>query len=434
MTASPPAEENPRAQWLLWLLLFFALSYKHKVLGEAAVRPLYLWGVVYGVGLMVHLSGIARQRTTLAWRSIGDAGVVAVLLLVTGYILLQSLAYPESFNDVAYATATALLVFGVSFFSFLAWGWQASALAAFKALLHYSVVNCVLLILSVVHPPSVSGILVSPLDTGFGARLSGLPGDPTHLGSLLALTLLLMFALRSLLPARMIFRVLLIVVFLVISGSRNAFLSLAVAGLAASITEPRFAAPLLRALAVAAVLALVAATVILLEPDVADYVATVFRVDDPNAYSRFDIWLDMAEIVGRMTWFERLFGGGYLYIQQIYGSPYNAFLRIFFGHGFLVFAAFLGATLALFVYAATDPVLTRRRVSLALLSFWFVFSMFLDTAYAEFFHFAEFCFWFAAALVTTRSLQRRPLPLKHRGASSSPVLPATPRPQLQARR
>lgn len=392
---------------MLWLLLLFALSYKLKVLGEAAVRPYYLAGVAFGVGLLTHLAVRAGRSHLMAWRNASDRLIVAILALLCGYILVQSLVHPGSFNDVVYAVVTVVLIFSVSVFSLLAWGWEASVIAVYRALLHYCTINIALLSLSLLQPALVQGILVPPLESGFGTRPSGLPGDPTHLGALLALTLLMMFALRSTSVRPAPVRALLIVILLVITGSRNAILSLVLACLVASLAEPRVASALAKVLAGLMLLLAVAGGFAALQPEAAEFVAAVFRFDDPNAYSRFGIWLDMADLVGQMPLLEQLAGGGYLYIQAIYGSPYNAFLRIFFGHGLFAVLAFSLVTLALFLRAVSDPILMRRRLTVALLVFWLSFSMFLDTAFAEFFHFAEFCFWFAAALVTTRSLVRR---------------------------
>lgn len=400
----------PRARqsllWLMWLALFIALSYKKKILGEAALRPLYLLGVAYGCVLLLVLGQHAR-RYALQWRSIGEATAFGLIATVCAYIFVQSLLYPASFNDVTYTVTTTVLVLGVSAFSMMAYGWEATAIAVFRALLNYSLLNIALLALSILHPPAVSGILVPPLESGYGARISGLPGDPTHLGSLFAVTLLLMFLLRERIPDRMVGRALLILGFLIVTGSRNAVLSLLLGCTVASLTEARFAPLILRAMLVVATLMAAAAAVIGADPDALAYVSALFRVDDPNAYSRFGIWRDMTEIVGRMSWFERLFGGGYLYIQAIYGSPYNAFLRIFFGHGLFVCLCFIAITVMLFVYASSDRNGLRRQLALGLLTYWFTFSMFLDTAFAEFFHFTEFCLWFAAAMVLTRSLRLR---------------------------
>lgn len=405
-TAIQPSHARQTLLWLMWLVLFLALSYKKKILGEAALRPLYLLGVAYGCVLLLILGHRARQFA-LQWRSIGEATTFGLITAVCGYIFIQSLLYPASFNDVTYTVATTVLVLGVSAFSMLAHGWEATAIAVFRALLNYSLLNIALLVLSFAHPPAVSGILVPPLESGYGARISGLPGDPTHLGSLFAVTLLLMFLLRERLRGRMIWPALLILGFLIVTGSRNAVLSLLIGCTVASLAEARFAPMILRTMLVLALLLAAAAAVIAVDSDALAYVGTLFRVDDPNAYSRFDIWRDMADIVGQMSWFERLFGGGYLYIQAVYGSPYNAFLRIFFGHGLFVCLCFIAITITLFLYAGSERTLLRRQLALGLLTYWFTFSMFLDTAFAEFFHFTEFCLWLGAALVLTRSLRLR---------------------------
>jgi O-antigen ligase len=409
MTATAPIANPPlhsraaHVQWIPWLLLLLALSYKIKVLGEAGVRPLYLAGVAFGAAWLIRGAASASRRGSLTWRNPTEVLLIGVLLLFGGYVLMQSLAHPAAFNDTVYAVVTAYLVFGVSVLSLLTWGWEHTAQAVYKAMLHYCLINIVLLALSVASPTATQGILVSPLESGFGTRLSGLPGDPTHLGAALALTLLLMLVLRRAAPIR----ALLIVALLIITGSRNAILSLLVGCLAALLTEPRIVIHLARAFAGLLVLVAIGVVVALLQADVADFVSAVFRIDDDNAYSRVDIWLDMLGLIGRMPLLELLGGGGYLYIQETYGSPYNAFLRILFGQGLIGLLVFVSVTVVLFLRAALDPVQPRRRLTIGLLAFWLVFSMFLDTAFAEFFHFAEFCFWFAAALVTTQSMALR---------------------------
>ncbi len=405
--------------WLMWLLIFVAFSYKMKVLGEPAVRPLYLTGVAFGCFLLLFL-GQRAQRLSLAWNSIAEATVAGLLLIIIGYIFVQSLLYPASFDDVVYSVTTVFLLLVVSTFAVMAFGWETVVVTTFRALLTYSLVNIALVVLGFVYPAALRGILVSPLESGFGTRISGLPGDPTHLGSLFAVTLLLMFILRHRIPERMIGRALLIFIFLIVTGSRNALLSLLVGSLVASLAESKVAASVIRAVVMAALLAVGGALIVAADSDVTAYVASLFRIDDPNAYSRFSIWRDMGELMGQMSVFERLFGGGYLYIQDIYGSPYNAFLKIFFSHGVFVLLVFASCIICLFLCGVLDRSPLRRQVILGLLSYWLSFSMFLDTAFAEFFHFSEWCLWLAAALVLTRSLRARdarPAPLLRSDAS-----------------
>lgn len=406
-TVHRPARSRREAllawMWLAWLALFVTLSYKLKVVGEIGVRPLYLAGVTFGVVL---LAGLAIRLQRIRWRSAVEALMAVTLVLMLGYVFVQSLAYPSSFNDVVYAVSTVFLVYAISLMAAAVRGWHATLRDVYAALLLFSVANVVLVALSIVAPESVEGILVHPLLSGFGVRVSGMPGDPTHLGSLLSVTLLLMFVLRQ--ETRSAWRpvwVVLLFAGTLATGSRNALLSLLAGCAVTTLAHRRGAIAMVWFGVASAALAGLAAVVIATTPAASNYVSEVFRVDDPNAYSRFQIWSDMAELASRLGPHEWLVGGGFLFIQDIYGSPYNAFLRVFFNHGLLIALVFVAVVLLLAASAAVDGAVLRRQAVLGLLAYWLTFSMFLDTFLAEFFHFAEFSFWLAAALVTSRSVQ-----------------------------
>ena len=164
--------------------------------------------------------------------------------------------------------------------------------------------------------------------------------------------------------------------------------------------------------------------VLVLLPELRGLLTIAFRTDDPNSYSRFSIWYDMSEIAMKSEQ-QIIFGGGFLFIQDIYGSPYNAFLRILFNQGLLFLGISTVTLVILAILAFSDPVPLRRRLCLALFAYWMLFSMFLDTWFAEFFHFTEFCFWFACALATTRSfpsrIPQRFFPADRRDFLASPV-------------
>ena len=397
-----------RWMWLLWLALFIALSYKHKTIGEPGVRPLYIAGVMFGY---VALLWLRLQHTqVLQWRSQVDVLIVTILLLILGYVLAQSFIYPDSFTAVVYTVSTAFLVYGLAFLAIVVRGWKPTLRDIYTALLLYSVVNIVLLLVSVVSPETAELIVVSPMKSGYGTRPSGMPGDPTHLGALMSVTLLLMFVLRREIYGRwnLLFAFMLVVGVLA-TGSRNSALSLMLGCVAVLIADRRSALAMLRsAINTAIVTSLAALAVVSTIPEVAEYLQGVFRLDDENAYSRFRVWSNVWDLASRLGPGEWLLGGGYFFIQAVYGSPYNAFIRIFFNQGFVV-VPFIALTVVLFASAMVDKCTLRRQAALGLLVYWLSFSMFLDTWLAEFFHFAEFCFWLAAALLTARTVRTKKL-------------------------
>lgn len=394
--------------WVGWLVLLIALTYKMKVLGELAFRPYYLPGVAIGFAVVLGLYANIRPRQRLQWTSIPEVLIVGLLLGCIGYLTLQPMALPGTLRPVLYATATVFLCYALTFLSVATVGWLSAVLGIYRALLVYSVLNVAIVAGGLIYPPLIDVLPVPPLESGFGLRISGLPGDPTHFGALVSVTLMLLFVLRQQVlrwwswPLTMV-----LLVALAATGSRNAILSMLLGMAAAAFCDSRLLRGMLRLLLIGLAVGLLALAVILTVPDAGALALDLFRVDDPNAYSRFAIWSDMLDIAGRLSVLEWIFGGGFLFIQDIYGSPYNAFLRLFFNHGLTFLAPLLVLVSMLFAWAIIDRDPLRRQIELALLTYWLSFSMFLDTSFAEFFHVAEFVFWVAAALLTTRSLQRR---------------------------
>jgi hypothetical protein len=403
-----------RWMWILWLALFISLSYKLKTLGEPGIRPLYIAGVMFGYAALFWLR--LQHLQVLQWRSKLDVLVVINILLILGYVLAQSFAYPDSFTAVVYTVSTAFLVYSVAFLAIVVRGWKPTLRDIYTALLVYSVVNIILVLVSVVFPETAELIIVSPLISGYGIRPSGMPGDPTQLGALMSVTLLLMLVLRREIYGRwsLLFAFMLVVgVFA--TGSRNSVLSLMLGCFTVLIVDRRSASVILRLGIVLVVTGLATLAVASTTPEVFEYLNAVFRLDDENALSRLYIWSDMWNLWSRLGPGEWLFGGGFLFIQEVYGSPYNAFIRILFNHGFVV-VQFLALTLVLFASAIVDKCTLRRQAALGLLVYWLSFSMFLDTWLAEFFHFAEFCFWLASALLTARTIRAKKL--QHRPVAS----------------
>jgi hypothetical protein len=148
-----------------------------------------------------------------------------------------------------------------------------------------------------------------------------------------------------------------------------------------------------------------------------EFLADVYRVGDENAYSRLKIWQDVLSLGARLPPISLLFGSGYLFIQDNYGSPYNALIRICLNHGVFFAAFFMLIVAELFFLGLKDREALRRQTVLALLAYWFSFSMFLDTAFAEFFHITELCFWLASALVVTHRIYASEIPLGHRSSA-----------------
>jgi hypothetical protein len=344
----------------------------------------------------------------IGWTSAPAALCFACLLAFMLYMLVQALLHAASLNEVLYATTTVFLVFALALLAVGSHGWRPAVLDILKALIALSILNVVLAVISLLAPEPLEFLLVSPLHSGFGTRIAGLAGDPAQLGALLSITVLLLFVLRNNFGKRWsILLVLLLTGATIATGTRNALLSLALGCAAAMLCERRATIMLLNACAVVVLVLVPTTLAVLASPEAQDYLASQFRVDDPNAYSRLAVWHDMYQIFRRSSALDLILGGGYLYIQDIYGSPYNSFLRLFFNHGLVLVVPFLLVVATLAILAVLDRNIQRRQIVLGLLVYWFSFSMFLDTAFSEFFHFAELCFWLAAAITIASFLTVR---------------------------
>jgi hypothetical protein len=385
----------------MWLAILFALSYKLKVLGFPAVRPLYLQGVALMIVYIGYLVYRVANTRVLTLGSRNELALVALLLITCAYLIAQGFVYAESRNATIYCVFTVVVVYLASWLAAVRHGATRFLHVFTYALVAYSAVNFVYLGLGKLIPEIFGILQLAEDENSFGTRLSGFPGDPTHLGALMALALMMLWVVRPPFPRWLMYSFVgLALAAIGMSGSRNAVLSLGLGWLASLFINGGASKSVWKALAAATTMAILIAAVLIFSEEAMEYVVGTFRLDDPNRYGRTEVWRDMAEIYSGLTGFEVLFGGGYQFIQGLYGSPYNAFLRILFDHGVIGLLATLGAVLLVFslILLHTDALV--RRAAISLLVFWGVFSMFLDTFFAEFFHLAELGFWVPAALVT----------------------------------
>ncbi len=391
-----------------WLFLIYCFSYKMKILGEIAQRPLYMRAVVFAVLLLLWLLFITQKKYKFKWGNSNEPSLFLLILVAIFYIFFQSLLYPLSIKDVLYTVVTVFLCFVVTFTSIVTYGWIATVNGIFFALLSYCIINIVILGGGFVFPSFLEYLPVSPLDSGYGIRISGLAGDPTHLGAFFSITLVLMFALRKELCLLWSIPIaVLIFIGLLATGTRNAILSMVFGILLGLIGDGGAKKIVNFSINLTIASGLVFGILSVFFDDFDGLFSQLFRFDDENAYSRLSIWKDMFEIASRLSPFEVLFGGGYLFIQDEYGSPYNAFLRIFFNQGIIYLIVLSVIIFLLFFFASRDKDFRRRGVVFALLGYWISFSMFLDTFFAEFFHVSEFIFWVAAAIVVTVNMTLR---------------------------
>jgi len=406
--------------WLCiaWGVLLVALSYKRKILGEEGVRPWYLSCIVLGALLMAWLVVNYSRLRRLRFRAGVELPLIGLLYGFIGYIAVQSTFYPDSVRPVLYSTATVFLIFTLAILSICLIGWHDFILAITRLLLWCGLINVTLVLAQCAWPGRLSFLLVPSNESGFGMRISGLPGDPTHLGSFLAIAILLWFVQRRSLSIWWLPVVAVLLATMIATGTRNAILSLAVSATASILAGPRgrFARwiKLYIFLSVAGLLSFWAFSY---TPYGLEFLADVYRVGDENAYSRLKIWQDVLSLGASLPPISLLFGSGYLFIQDNYGSPYNAFIRIFFNHGVLFAAGFMLVVAEFFFLGLKDREVLWRQTVLGLLVYWFSFSMFLDTAFAEFFHITELCFWLASALVVTHRIYASKIPLGHRSSA-----------------
>lgn len=404
--------------WIAWGLLIIAFSYKRKALGEEGIRPLYLPGIALEYILLVWLAVKCKRLRWTYRRGWLELCLIGMLYGLVGYIVLQSAFYPESFRPQLYTTGTAFLIFTLAILSVLNVGWNNFILIITQLYLFYGLINVMLVLSQYIWPDWLNLLLVPFNESGFGKRISGLPGDPTHLGSFLAIAILLWFVQRKSLSFWWLPVVTVLLAALIATGSRNAALSLLVGSTVSILVGWRGKWVSLLKLYVSIIsLGLLTVWAFSITRYGFDFLEYVYRVGDPNAYSRTKIWQDVFGLTDRLPFANLMFGSGYLFIQDIYGSPYNAFIKTFFNHGLLFLAVFLLAIAGLCFLGLKDRNVVRRQTFFALLAYWFCFSMFLDTAFAEFFHSAEFCFWLAAALALTSRIGALGVPQTHANGS-----------------
>lgn len=385
--------------WVSWSFLLITLSYKQKVIGEEGVRPWYIPGIVYGFSLLAWLAAKYPRLLNFRWQNGLELCISCLLYALIGYVVFQSVFYPDSIRPMLYASATVSLIFTLALFSINLVGWNTFTLAITRILLLYGLINIIIILAGNIWPESISHVLVPADKSGFGIRIYGLAGDPTHLGCFLGLAILLWYIKRRDLSTFWFLVAIALFFALNATGSRNAMLSLIFAGVISTLTGLRWSlVRLIKFLLLLVSAGLLAHWILFKSSLGSNYLLDVYRFTDENAFSRLDIWRDIFELAKKLSYNQIFFGGGFLFITEMYGSPYNAFVKTFFNQG-IFFLITLSLILILIIFLISkNRDINQKKICTAILVYWLCFSMFLDTVFAEFFHIAEFCFWLAAAL------------------------------------
>ena len=387
----------------IWLLLFYCYSYKLKIIGENGQRPLYILGVIAAT---IWLTLFILSFRTLLARILSTRPVLLTsILLCFLFLAFQALLYPATISASLYSIVPIFLLSCISVSSIGLYGLERTVSNVSVALITYSLINIALAAGVLIAPSLYQYLPVLPSESGYGLRIAGLAGDPTHLGGFFSITLLLMFVLRRKFHHWWFFLAfLLIFLGLLSTGSRNSVLSLFVGACLAVFASGDLKRNSKKLVYLCIGLGLLLRVLYLTIPDSEMLLDALFRISDTNSFSRLNIWQDMFGAANGLNVHEILFGGGFLFVQDFYGSPYNAFVRILFNQGMLFSILFVSVLVQVVVLASRDKCRLRRGLVFALLGYWITFSMFLDTLFAEFFHVSEFPFWLAVSIVATSGL------------------------------
>lgn len=387
----------------IWLLILYCLSYKLKIIGQNAERPLYILGVIAATIWLTLF--FPRFKYLVSWILSTRPVLLTSILLCFLLLAFQSLLYPATISSSLYSVVPILLLSCISVASIGVYGLERTVSNVSLGLITYSLINIVLAAGVLIAPSLYQNLPVLPSESGYGLRNTGLVGDPTHLGGFFSITLLLMFVLRRKFHSLWFFiACLFIFVGLLSTGSRNSILSLFVGACLAVFASGDLKKNSKKLVYLCIGLGLLLRVLYLTIPDSEILLDSLYRISDENSFIRFNIWQSIYFVANGLNAREILFGGGFLFVQDLYGSPYNAFLRIFINQGTLFLILFISVLVQVVVLASRDKCRLRRGLVFALLGYWITFSMFLDTLFAEFFHVSEFPFWLAVSIVATSGL------------------------------
>jgi hypothetical protein len=377
---------------LLLGCIFFCLSYKTKAPDEPAIRLFYTLGIPLAImwvvyQLMIFRSKIRFKRSLLIFQ-VPLLGYVflAIYGLSSAYFL-----YPSSFRAACYVFITPMVVLALLTSLSMTHSVQRTLGLIFRAMFAFSMLN---LIFEFINRASQS-LEFSPISQTtdiYGIHPVGLVGDPTSFGALFGVTFLLYNFLYFKKSRLIIF---LLIAGVLWSGSRNVVLC-CTAGILVTffISESGVNRQrgFFRRPSASNVLLVVLAGLGFNFFLGLDYLLSLFKFGDPNAFNRIDIWLLAIDVAGKSSLSDILFGGhgGVLATNNVLGAPFNGYLRLLLNHGaFFLFSFVLIIICVLFLnFSDVNCRFRRLHVSLSMFSTLFAFSS--DTLYPDFFHFAEF--------------------------------------------
>jgi hypothetical protein len=381
----------------LSFLFFFSLTYKFKVIGQQASYPFYIFGLVFGIFTLLYLLLKNYDSRTYFFKNI-DTRFYFYPILTCLFIFIGSILYPEKLSHSFYSISVILLEYLILSLLILIYGWPNVMRLVFYGLMLLSLLNIFLLI-TIYIEPTFSLFIISPIESGYGDRVFGTLGDPSSLASLFSITLLMLILLRdhfAKIPIVIISISLLIGLFF--TGSRNCFLALLVSlSLVAFMDKSLF-----KFLNVIFFISVIGYISCLIFGDFQDKFFSLFRVNDPNSFSRLDIWVSKIESFIHKDVFTIMLG---TYFddgnRNISGAYFNGFIKTIINLGVIFFITFM-SFVVLIIYKASnlkDPLL--KKICLAQITFWIIYTLFMDTIYSDFFQLSEFVLWFSASLILT---------------------------------
>jgi len=400
---------------ITFILLFALLSTKYKLQYSEAFRPLYSAGLVLSFLSFFWLLVSRKYSRQFVVRIAAQPQFFLFLSLIIYMMIVSSYTsymvdgrqikdalyfsfwvviiplYPLIFSskrvnpaEIVYLISKATLIFSIF-----------SILIAY--LIFFNILN--IQILGVDFSQSIY----------LKNRIHGLLGESTSLAALIGLSVLSLYYINQYKNKSYKALYLLLLIFIIFTGSRNALVSLIAVYFTSTVIERINLRKMFKAVIYLCLIVTIF-VIVFFTTDYLDFIKVVFfdrpDLDLDNKFSRLYIWSTVFQKLSNSSAFEFLFGHGAYELRRVFGAGFNTVLELIYDYGLLATIVYLLVLILSFYtglkkYKNTGYIFYKYGI--LLITYGFVFSMFMSYFPTTMFNFSVFSLVFGILITCTPS-------------------------------
>jgi hypothetical protein len=390
--------------WYRHILIFTVLlliSVQYKVDNAEALRPLYTIGLIV-IGLVNLLMYLRYSAKYILWPFYLSPG--GILLYVTLFYMMFSsiLAGERQIKDAIYLIFWISTVPLVIMFLSKKKGLSHDLYILSRAIIIFATFACIIAYLTIARVIDFEyGAYALKQNYWTAFRIHGFMGQPTALGSLIGVALILLTYIKST-DTNKKHRIVFIFLFLSIltSGSRNCLVSILVVFIATSLIKSK-----MKTLIYYTALSSISLTLLFIS---SPYLFSLFDRGDYGIgaeNSRIYIWTEVCALISENTIISLFFGNGSGALSNTFRAAFNTPLHMLYDYGVIGMSLYLLSFLYSLYIGVERYMNTKHNyyiLGINLLIYGFVFNLFISSFISPFFSFHVLSFVLGIIIVNTK--------------------------------